>query len=342
MTARANSRSIRYYMRETPEKLNILTFATHERYEENLCKTGHNFYSLKFGKEWDTTYAPVPENYHIVDTIPNWVDIDLILSHTSCNRLQAAHDLLTETRGHSGQLAAPILRHCHVLPDIRFDVREQVQSYHNLPIKYDSFISDYNRAKWEYSPKDSYVITHGVDTDFWCEGSDNDSREMYCLSAVNELPTRDWCCGFNLWKEVASSVPCEVVGKCTGEYAGFSQPAQCKEHLRDIYQTAAVFLNTSLHSPVPTVMLEAMACGTPVVTTGTCMIPEIIEHGVNGIIANDATDMKFWCRELLEKPELARKIGNAGRETILKDFRLDKFTDTWNETFRNVIGDWKC
>ena len=65
MTARANTRSVRYHMRQPGEKLNILTFATHERYEENLCKTGHNFYSLKFGKEWDTTYAPVPSNYHM-------------------------------------------------------------------------------------------------------------------------------------------------------------------------------------------------------------------------------------------------------------------------------------
>jgi glycosyltransferase involved in cell wall biosynthesis len=131
------------------------------------------------------------------------------------------------------------------------------------------------------------------------------------------------------------------VGKCTGEHVGFSQPAQCKEHLRDIYQTAAVFLNTSLHSPVPTVMLEAMACGCPVVTTGTCMIPEIIEHGVNGIIANNTSDMKFWCRELLSKPELARKIGEAARQTIISNFGLERFINNWNQLFYHIIGEWK-
>lgn len=342
MTIRANSRAIRSLTRKEPNKLNILTFATHERYEENLCRTGHNFYSLKYGKEWDTTYAPVPENYHIIDSLPQHVDIDLVLSHTSCNRLQVAHDILTETKGMAGQSPVPILRHCHILPDIRFDVEAQIQNYNSLPIKYNSFISNYNKTQWKSS---GYVVEHGVDTEFWNQGwgANNTSRELYCLSVVNEFPSRDWCCGFNLWKEVASSpiAPYRVVGKCTGEHAGFSQPAQSREHLRDIYQTAAVFLNTSIHSPVPTVMMEAMACGCPVVTTGTCMIPEIIEHGVNGIIADNASDMKFWCRELLDKPELARKIGEAGRKTIEQRYNLKRFTEKWNNVFKSVIGDFK-
>jgi glycosyltransferase involved in cell wall biosynthesis len=329
-------------MRDTPKKLNILTFATHERYEESLCKTGHNFYSLRYGKEWDTTYAPIPENYHIIDSLPESLDIDLVLSHTSCNRLQVAHDILTGTTGMAEQAAPPILRHCHVLPDVRFDVDQQIKNYNSLPIKYNSFISEYNRDKWGLDQ--GYIIEHGVDTEFWGESYSNKTmpyKENHVLSVVNEFPTRDWCCGFNLWKEVASSTPCQVVGKCTGEHAGFSQPAESREHLRQLYQTAAVFLNTSLHSPVPTVMLEAMACGCPVVTTGTCMIPEIIEHGVNGIIANNASDLKFWCRELLDKPDLARKIGEAGRQTILSDFNLKRFIDGWNQLFYHIIGEWK-
>lgn len=344
MTARASTRSVRSLMRRPQEKLNILTFATHERYEENLCKTGHNFYSLRFGKEWDTTYAPVPDNYHIVDKIPEYVDIDLVLSHTSCNRIQAAHDILTDTRGGHGQLSVPILRHCHVLPDVRFKPEEEVKSFGNIPVDANSFISNFNRDTWGFSKDNASVVEHGVDTEFWSQGVDSRSRELYCLSVVNEFPSRDWCCGFNLWKEVASdpTVPCQVVGKCTGEHAGFSQPAQCREHLRDIYQTAAVFLNTSIHSPVPTVMMEAMACGCPVVTTGTCMIPEIIEHGVNGIIANDAESMKTWCKKLLQEPDFARKIGEAGRRTIQQRYNLDRFVQSWNKLLNKTIGEFRC
>ena len=355
MTARASAKSVKLIMMElvwanaacgpSDRPLNILTFATHERYEENLCKTGHNFYSLRSGKEWDTTYAPVPKNYHIVNQIPEHVDIDIVLSHTSCNRLQLAHDLLSGTAGQSNKSPVPILRHCHILPDVRGDVVQQAIDYRKIPVDANSFISGFNRDTWGFSADNSSVVEHGIDTEFWNQGwgADNTSRESYCLSVVNEFPSRDWCCGFSLWKEVASSpiAPFRVVGKCTGEHAGFSQPAQSREELRNIYQTAAVFLNTSLHSPVPTVMMEAMACGCPVVTTGTCMIPEIIEHGVNGIIADDASDMKFWCRELLAKPELARKIGEAGRKTIEEKYSLEKFVQSWNKLFYKTIGEFK-
>ncbi len=73
MTTSATQRSVRSLMRhpEQDEPLNILTFTTHERYEHNLCKTGHNFYALNVGaKTWDTDYAEIPENYSIINELP--------------------------------------------------------------------------------------------------------------------------------------------------------------------------------------------------------------------------------------------------------------------------------
>lgn len=344
MPARANTRSVRHIMKGEPSKtLNILTFATHERYEETLCKTGHNFYSLRVGKEWDETYAPVPSNYHIVDEIPAWLDIDLVLSHTSDSRMQVAHDVLSGSRGLQGQLACPILRHTHVLPDVRFSVDEQVQSFQSIPVDHNSFISDYNRDQWGCDASHSSVISHGIDVEHWTklDATEGSGRQPVCLSVVNEFPTRDWCCGFNLWRDIAQSVPCKVVGKCTGQYEGFSQPAKNKDDLRQSYKKAAIFLNTSLHSPVPTALMEAMACGCPVVSTETCMIPEIIEHGVNGFMSNDPDELKGYCKQLLNDEKLARTMGQAAQKTIESRFGIDQFAENWNNLFYKVIGDFK-
>ncbi len=343
MPARANVRSMRSIMngKKKSGKLNILTFATHERYEENLCKTGHNFYSLRFGKEWDETYAPVPKNYHIIDSIPSWLDIDLVLSHTSDNRLQVAHDLLSGTRAMYGQLTCPILRHCHVLPDVRFNVEEQKSNYQAIPVDHNSFISEFNRDQWGFSPTNSSVIPHGIDTKHWTL-LDGPQRKHGCISVVNEFPSRDWCCGFNLWKKISESVRgCKVVGKCTGKHKNFSQPARNKDDLRIKYSSAYFYLNTSLHSPVPTSLMEAMACGLPVVSTKTCMIPEIVEHGVTGFLSNDPEELIGFCNKLMQDPDLALYMGDQARKTIQLRYDTYDFEQRWTNLFYKVIGDFK-
>ncbi len=339
MTARADTKSVRSIMRKPGDKLNILTFATHERYEENLCKTGHNFYSLRDGgKEWDVTYAPVPDNYNIVDSVPSSIDIDIVLSHTSCQRIQIAHDILSGTVGQFKKITVPILRHCHVLPDIRLNTEEEVAVYAGIPVDKNSFISDFNRSAWGFSNETASVIKHGVDTEFWHPS--NTTRTPICLSVVNHFPDRDWCCGFNLWQKVTNLLPKTVIGQCL--YPTFSQPARDKQELRLAYQQAGLFLNTSIHSPVPTVMLEAMACGCPVVSTKTCMIPEIIEHGVNGFISNDPQELEGYCRKILNDSELASKMGTAARKTIEENYNLSTFVENWNNLLYDTIGEFRC
>lgn len=338
MTANATARAIRSIMRHPKpgDKLNILTFPTHERYESTLCRTGHNFYSLPVGKTWDITYAEIPDNYHIISELPSHIDFDIILSHTSCDRLQFAHDLLSNSKNQPiNKITIPILRHTHVLPDIRLDTEKQISSFKSIPVNRNSFISDYSRKAWGYNEHNSSVIEHGVDYDFWkCDGS---KRKNVCLSVVNDWPNRDWCCGFNLWKETTQDLPVAVFGKSPG----FSQPANSVEHLRSIYSSSMIFYNTSLHSPVPTVLLEAMSCGCAIVSTANCMIPEIIQNKYNGLISNDPAELRSYLELLLKNPNIASKLGENARKTIEEKFGLKRFCENWNNLFHSTIEEYK-
>lgn len=330
MTSRANQRSVKSILRSAnrPKKLNILTFATHERYEQNLCKTGHNFYSLAVGKTWDTDYGDVPENYHIINSIPDYLDFDLILAHTDCERLAGVHQHFSGTTDRSGNRThIPILRHNHVLPDIRFDTEQQKKTAINPTVNWYSFISCYSRDQWGFNKNNSIVIEHGIDTEFWTDS--NEKRDNVCLSVVNDWPNRDWCCGFNLWRQTVPGLPVKVFGKSPG----FSEPAKSTEHLREIYQKSKIFYNTSLHSPVPTVLLEAMACGCAIVSTATCMIPEVIQHGVNGLISNDPKELRSYLEMILNNDAVAKKLGENARKTIEQKYNLDRFVMSWNRAF---------
>lgn len=339
MSSIASQQSIRSIIRRstlTPKhKLNILTFCTHERYEQNLCRTGHNFYSIKHGKTWNTDFGKIPENYEESDVAPWHVNFDLILCHTSCERISLAKQL-------QNLFNVPILRHTHVLPDIRFDVPSQVKSFNAIPVDHNSFISNYSMSQWgNYKNNTTSVIEHGVDVDFWDAG-ENPERDNVLLSVVNQWPDRDWCCGWNLWKEtVGFQSPDPMPIRVLGDSPGLSKPADSIEALRYAYKSSSVFLNTSIHSPVPTVLMEAMASGCAVVSTNNCMIPEIIQHGENGLLADTADELRSSCQYLLDNPSKARELGEAAKKTMQDKFNLQRFVDDWNNLLFSVIDNYR-
>ena len=341
MTAKATQEAIRSTIRrphiKPEDKLNILTFCTHERYEQQLCKTGHNFYSINHGKTWDPDYGDIPDNYHVIDTLPpSHVDADLILCHTSCERLNISKRIRSD-------LNIPILLHTHVLPDIRSDVSLQVQQFQQVSADIDqkTFISDFNRGAWGCDESSAEYIEHGMDCDFW-ENIGETPRDNVCLSVVNDWPNRDWCCGWELWKQTVGlgtdeQLPLRVFGKSPG----LSEAAKSIEHLRAIYHSSRIFYNTSLHSPVPTVLMEAMACGCAVVSTATCMIPEIIEHGKNGMISNNPSELKQFLLQLMQDEEMARELGANAQRTMREKYSLQSFTNKWNDVFYSTIKNYK-
>ena len=315
--------------RKEDEKLNILTFPTHERYETNLCKTGHNFYSFRANgiKDWNTNYGDVPDNYVLLDPskdmdqIPKYVDFDIILSQNKAGQFQIAKQL-------SEQMHVPLLSLEHTLPFPQWG-DEILKAMREMRGQFNVFISEFSIDSWGWKTgNDTGVVHHGIDTDQF-KPNNNIEREDHALSVVNDWINRDWCCGFNIWQDVIKGLPYKVVG----DTPGLSKPAASTEELVATYQNSRIFLNTSTISPVPTALLEAMSCGCAVVSTETCMIPEIINNEENGFMSNDPEKLKQYVIDLLNDEDLAKEMGKKARETILKKFTLDSFTKTWNKVF---------
>ena len=83
--------------------------------------------------------------------------------------------------------------------------------------------------------------------------------------------------------------------------------------------------------------MEAMACGCAIVSTETCMIPEIIDHGKNGFMSNDEQELKRYIKMLLEDDDLRQSMGTEARKTIVESHNLDRFTNEWNILFNKAI-----
>lgn len=98
------------------------------------------------------------------------------------------------------------------------------------------------------------------------------------------------------------------------------------EELISCYQKADVFVISSFYDNSPTVVLEAMACGLPVVGTNVGGIPLQVTEGVNGSLV-EGRNYRALAAVLLKyinSPGLIRKQGLNARETIIKNNSLEK------------------
>jgi len=311
----------------TKDKYNILTFDTHERYQTQLCKTGHNFYSFRYDncKEWDETYAKKPENYYTMpkNSVMSGIQFDAILSQSKFGQFQVASQI-------NHNFGLPLISLEHTLP-IPSWPESQLEAFKHFIGDLNVFISEYSTKQWGMDC-DNVVIHHSVDSELFKPR--DIEKQPVVLSVVNDFVNRDYCCNYSGWKRITEGIEVRLVGNTEG----LSEPAKSTDDLVNEYCSAQVFLNTSTISPVPTSLLEAMSCSCAVVTTATCMIPEIIENGVNGFMSNDENELKQFIEQLLGDEDLRNKIGEAARQTTLDQFSEEKFINNWNAIFDKACG----
>lgn len=312
------------------DKYNIITFDTHERYQTQLAKTGHDFYSFRYDgcKTWNETYAKIPSNYYIMpdNTIPNGIDFDFILAQSKFGQFQVAQQI-------QKVFNIPILSLEHTLP-IPSWPNQQLEAFRQMNGNINVFISEYSRSRWGMNGE---VIHHSVDTETFKplvnEGI-KIPKQKHVLSVVNDYMNRDYCCNFKGWQRITNGIKTKLVG----DTPGLSKPAASVAELVTEYQSSMVFLNTSTISPVPTSLLEAMSCGCAVVSTATCMIPEIIKNGQNGFISNDEIELRKYIDTLLNNEQLCLELGQNARKTVLEKFSQKQFIDNWNSMFKKIVN----
>jgi glycosyltransferase involved in cell wall biosynthesis len=75
---------------------------------------------------------------------------------------------------------------------------------------------------------------------------------------------------------------------------------------------------------IPVALMEAMASGRAVVSTAISGIPELVEHGTNGLLVQpgDAEALANAMKTLLEDPQRAREMGARGREKVRAEFTI--------------------
>jgi glycosyltransferase involved in cell wall biosynthesis len=91
---------------------------------------------------------------------------------------------------------------------------------------------------------------------------------------------------------------------------------------------------------LPTVIMEAMAAGLPVISTPLGGIPEMVEPGVNGELVPERNPeaLAVAIERLLDDPAKARELGNRGREIAREKFSVETSARELRELFEKLQG----
>jgi glycosyltransferase involved in cell wall biosynthesis len=108
-----------------------------------------------------------------------------------------------------------------------------------------------------------------------------------------------------------------------------------KARLLDLYQQADVVVNPSLYEGMPNVVLEAMACGVPVVASAVPGNDSLVRSSETGFLfpLGDGEALCAALLEIREKPAFARTLGQNGRRRVEAEFSWERVARSYLELF---------
>ena len=111
------------------------------------------------------------------------------------------------------------------------------------------------------------------------------------------------------------------------------------EKINEIYNISKVIMITSRFEGLPTILLESLACETPVIASDVGGISEVIESNQNGFLFKIETIEKQIKNilEIINNENTLTKFGKNGREKMLKDFSWKSVVDKVFEIYETLI-----
>jgi glycosyltransferase involved in cell wall biosynthesis len=205
-----------------------------------------------------------------------------------------------------------------------------------------------------------HLVYHGLDLAYFAPNGAATSNFPLVVTVGRQV----WCKGFDVIIEAARILRdrgrrfrVAIVGTGGPEtkrleklIADYDLPQQVElagprtqDELRDLYRKATVFANASWPEGefgVANVIVEALACGLPVVVTDRPQVREYVKGGVSGLVvrAGDAADLAENIDRLLADPGLRASLAREGRRVAENVFDITHATEALIGLFRSKAG----
>lgn len=211
-----------------------------------------------------------------------------------------------------------------------------------------------------------HVIHCGVDPDFFaprqkengkagfeilCVASFEDVKgHVYLVSACAQLRQRgvNFKCHFVGDGPIRAEVERQIHEADLQEHIIVHGPLPRTEIIKmlgrsDVFTLPSVPTARGKREGIPVVLMEAMACGLPVVSSQLSGIPELVDHETSGILVppRDVASLANALQRLCDDSALRHRMGNAGREKVVREFNLRTNAGQLAKFFRATGGSQK-
>ena len=214
------------------------------------------------------------------------------------------------------------------------------------------------RAKKSYLLRDKTVLSipNPIDTEVYHPMDQDMTRELLGLPSgkrlllFGALNVTDKRKGIDylieaLRKIEKQGVELVVFGQVKDDIRGlFPVPIHSMGYLSDeskivaLYNAVDMFITSSLEENLPNTIMESMACGTPCVGFEIGGIPEMIDHKINGYVANykDASDLANGIRWVLEHED-QQALSDACVKKVQENYTEEVVVMKYLSLYQNIL-----
>ena len=206
------------------------------------------------------------------------------------------------------------------------------------------------------------VIPNGVDRTVFCPGNQQEARRRLALPSnakvllcvaeeVRRNVFKDYTTMHEAVARVATGFPGErLIFLALGEEAPAEHIGTAEVRfipyqydplvVRRYYQAADLYLHAARAETFGNAVLEAMACGIPVVATAVGGIPELIADGRTGFLTppRNSAAMAACLENLLSNDRLRQRMAAQAAESVRRRFDLHRQVDAYLRWYQDIAS----
>lgn len=207
------------------------------------------------------------------------------------------------------------------------------------------------------NPQDVAVLGNGADTEVFSPGDGHSPGEPYFLTVGRLGPRKGLDDLVRCARLVVNHFPMvrfliagsgPLAGSLQTEIKklGLETHVQLVGHVADrgalvnLYRGARAYLHAAHYEGLPTVLLEAMACGRPAVATAVSGALDVIEDGHNGLLVpvSQPQQMATAVMRLLQQPDFANNLAEQARRTIEQKYSWRVVSGHYVEQYESLLA----